>query len=197
MSKPKRAANRSPRSIRSASSPNRRSGSPTARIVRASRSALPEYGSYTPTPSRYAIAFIVKSRRARSSSSESVYSTESGVAAVGVVALAAVRGQLDAGICAVGVRGGCVSDRRISDSRVNDSHISGSRTSNSHISGSRISDRHISGRRISSSRVSDSRVNDSHISGSRTSDRRVSDSHTSGSRDGDRANAGHAASARS
>ena len=69
MSKSSTAANLTARSIRSASSSNRRSGSPTQRTVRRAMSCLPSYISTKPRLGLNAIAFIVKSRRHRSSPS--------------------------------------------------------------------------------------------------------------------------------
>lgn len=71
------AANRRARSRRRASSPKRRSGSPTQRMTPAARSARPPKGSVRPEGSQ-AIAFMVKSRRARSSPRSPVNSTRSG-----------------------------------------------------------------------------------------------------------------------
>src|SRR5437764_305756 len=78
-----RLAKPTARSVRRASSAKRSRGSPTARTMRASRSRCPPNGSTSSpglpsTPGRQAIAFIVKSRRERSSWSESVNATEVG-----------------------------------------------------------------------------------------------------------------------
>ena len=80
----KRPANRAARMRRRASSAKRSSGSPTARSRRASRSAWPPCGSTNaPRPASrsigsQAMALIVKSRRARSSVSETPNRTSSG-----------------------------------------------------------------------------------------------------------------------
>ncbi len=72
---PSSAARRTARIIRSASSSKRRGGSPTARRSRAATSARPPWGSMScrgpPGSAPQAMAFTVKSRRARSSSIDS------------------------------------------------------------------------------------------------------------------------------
>ena len=79
-----RPANRAARIRRRASSANRSRGSPTARRTRASRSDWPPTGSTSvPRPASrssgsHAIALIVKSRRARSSVSDTPKRTSSG-----------------------------------------------------------------------------------------------------------------------
>ena len=83
MVKPSSVANRTARSIRRASSVKRSRASPTARMMRASRSRRPPNGSTSspalpPAGGRQAIAFMVKSRRERSSWSESVNATDVG-----------------------------------------------------------------------------------------------------------------------
>ncbi len=72
---PSWAANRSARRILSASSLNRSSGRPTQRIRPAFRSSWPPNASTRPLSLLYAMAFIVKSRRFRSSLRSGVNST--------------------------------------------------------------------------------------------------------------------------
>ena len=68
---PSSQTNRTPRSNLSGSSVNRASASPTARTTFDAMSSLPPQGSWSSPVSRLtAIAFMVKSRRARSSSSD-------------------------------------------------------------------------------------------------------------------------------
>ena len=79
ISNPRTAANRSPRKMRRPSSAKRQSGSPTARMSRFFRSACPPKGSMTsPVLAFKAMAPMVKSRRARSSSSPTPKVTASG-----------------------------------------------------------------------------------------------------------------------
>ena len=68
ISNPSTAENLSALIMRSASSPNRISGSPTQRIVFLLRSALPPKRSKIPVSGLYAKAFMVKSRLFKSSS---------------------------------------------------------------------------------------------------------------------------------
>ncbi len=67
MLNPSCAANRTPRRIRSASSEKRSVAFPTHRMTRALKSSIPPNMSTRPSFSLYAMAFIVKSRRSRSS----------------------------------------------------------------------------------------------------------------------------------
>ena len=78
MAYPSSALKRQARRMRSASSANLSRGSPTARIKPRSISALPPKGSIKPHSGRQAIALMVKSLRARSSSIEDTNVTESG-----------------------------------------------------------------------------------------------------------------------
>ena len=74
--KPSWAAKRAARIIRSGSSENESSGRPGVRRVWWARSTIPPYGSSNRRPgSVTAIALTVKSRRTRSSASESPYAT--------------------------------------------------------------------------------------------------------------------------
>jgi len=78
--KPSCAANRAARSIRSASSLNESSGDPGVRSTRAFRSRMPPNGSTISSEgSRTATALTVKSRRARSASSDRPYATRAGL----------------------------------------------------------------------------------------------------------------------
>ena len=72
------AAKRTARSIRSESSVKRSRASPTQRIRRRDRSSRPPKGSVMASEASIAIAFMVKSRRDKSSSSREVKRTESG-----------------------------------------------------------------------------------------------------------------------
>ncbi len=75
-STPSWLTNRAARSIRSGSSPNDSSGAAGVRSRPRARSASPPYGSTKPrSTTETAIAFMVKSRRSRSCSTESPYST--------------------------------------------------------------------------------------------------------------------------
>ena len=78
MENPSLAANLSPLKILRASSSKRRSGSPTQRIIRFSRSYIPLNSSTRPLWGLYAKALTVKSLRARSSLKSEVNSTLSG-----------------------------------------------------------------------------------------------------------------------
>ena len=74
--KPSWAAKRAARSIRNGSSENESSGRPGVRSTWCTRSTTPPYGSSScRSGSETAIALTVKSRRPRSTSSESPYAT--------------------------------------------------------------------------------------------------------------------------
>ena len=75
---PRQAEKRRPRRIRSASSRSRSSAVPTQRKIPLSRSFLPPNGSRTVPRRSIAMALTVKSRRRKSSVSESVNVTVSG-----------------------------------------------------------------------------------------------------------------------